>query len=213
MARLAKFNHEQIVDTTARLVARTGPAQVTMAAIAGALGAPTGSIYHRFASRDALLGEVWLQAAQAFQDEFGARLAADDPWQAGLDAALFVPARVRLRPEEARILLLHRRSDFLAPGWPADMADRAARLERQIDAELRAFCKRLLQRTDGDTRRTVRFALVDAPMAAVLPYLRAGTAPPPLAESLIAATYEGVMRRAGATPSRRRVAAAPAGRQ
>jgi len=204
MARIAKFNHAQIVDATAKLAARTGPAQVTMARIAEALGAPTGSIYHRFASRDELLGEVWLQTAQAFQDEFGERLAGEDPWQAGLEAALFVPARVRRKPDEARLLLLHRRSDFLTAGWPAAMADRAAGLERQVDAGLRSFCKRLLQRSDGETRRTVRYALIDAPMAAVLPHLRAQEAPPPLVDALIRTTYEAVMRQAGAAPASRR---------
>ena len=203
MARLAKFNHAQIIDATAALAARSGPAQVTMARIAAALGAPTGSIYHRFASRDVLLGEVWLQAAQAFQDEFGERLTGSDPWQAGLEAALFVPARVRSKPDEARLLLLHRRSDFLTAGWPAEMADRAAQLERQVDTALRGYCKRVLQRSDAETRRTVRYALIDAPMAAVLPHLRAQEAPPPLVDALIRTTYEAVMQRAGAKPATR----------
>jgi len=61
MARLAKFSLEQIVETTTRLAARDGPAQATMARIASDLQAPTGSIYHRFGSRDVLLGEVWLR--------------------------------------------------------------------------------------------------------------------------------------------------------
>jgi AcrR family transcriptional regulator len=206
MARVAKFHHAQIVEATAALAARAGPAQVTMAGIAAALGAPTGSIYHRFASRDVLLGEVWLQAAQAFQDDFGARLTGDDPWRAGLEAALFVPARVRRKPDEARLLLLHRRGDFLAAGWPAPMAERAAQLERQADAGLRGFCKRLLQRSDGETRRIVRYALIDAPMAAVLPHLRAQESPPPLVDALIRTTYEAVMRHAGARPAPRRAA-------
>lgn len=198
MARLAKFDHDQILDATARLAAHSGPAQVTMARIAEAIGAPTGSIYHRFASRDVLLAEVWLRTAQAFQDEFGARLAGANAWQAGLDAALFVPARVRRKPEEARLLLLHRRSDFLSSGWPPELAERAAQLERQVDAALRGFSKRLLQRSDAEARRTVRFALVDAPMAAVLPHLRAQEPPPPLVDALIRSTYEAVMQRAGA---------------
>jgi len=34
------------------------------------VGAPTGSIYHRFDSRDVLLAKVWLRAAGAFQSAF-----------------------------------------------------------------------------------------------------------------------------------------------
>src|SRR5688572_19616075 len=153
MARVAKFSHEQIVDATARLAAHAGPAQATMARIAEALRAPTGSIYHRFASRDVLLGEVWLRAARAFQDAFGARLKGADAWDAGLAAALFVPARVREQPDEARILLLHRREDFLAGGWPADMAERAAALKRDADGAMRSFGKRALGRSDAESLR------------------------------------------------------------
>jgi len=58
MSRPAKFSHSDIVDATARLAARDGPARATMASIAAELRAPTGSLYHRFASRDILLGEV-----------------------------------------------------------------------------------------------------------------------------------------------------------
>jgi AcrR family transcriptional regulator len=200
MPRLAKFSPEQIVATTAQLAARDGPAQATIARIAGALRAPTGSIYHRFASRDVLLGEVWLRAATAFQLGFGAALGDGEPWAAGLAAALYVPARVRQAPDEARVLLLYRREDFLTQGWPAAMARRAAELERGADDGLRRFAQRLLARRDAGTLRAIRYALVDAPLAAVQSHLRAGEPPPPSVDALIRVTYEAVMRHAGAKP-------------
>jgi AcrR family transcriptional regulator len=204
MPRLAKFTHDQIVDATARLAARAGPAQATMARIAGALRAPTGSIYHRFASRDVLLGEVWLRAAQAFQDGFIGLLAGPCSWDAGLAAALFVPARVRQEPAEARILLLHRREDFLAAGWPPQMSVRAADLKRQADTALRKFSRSLLGRADAEALRSVTYALVQAPMAAVLPHLRANESPPASVEPLIRATYVAVMALAGASITAKR---------
>ena len=201
MPRSAKFSHDQIIDATARIAARAGPAQATMARIAGALSAPTGSLYHRFASRDVLLGEVWLRAAQSFQDGFGGLLAGADPWEAGLAAALFIPARVRREPAEARILLLHRREDFLAAGWPTEMSERAAKLKHQVDTTLRRFSRRLLGRADAEALRSISFALVQAPMAAVLPHLRASENPPASVEPLIRATYGAVMTLAGAKPA------------
>ena len=51
-----------------RLAAESGPAGVTMSAVAAAVGAPSGSMYHRFAGRPALLAEVWLEAAMHFQE-------------------------------------------------------------------------------------------------------------------------------------------------
>ncbi len=66
MPRAPQFNETQILSATGRLIARHGPSGATIGAIARALGAPTGSIYHRFDSRDGLLAEVWLGAATAF---------------------------------------------------------------------------------------------------------------------------------------------------
>ena len=187
MARLAKFSPAQIVAATARLAARDGPAQATMARIAGELGAPTGSIYHRFASRDLLLGEVWLGAAESFQQAFGAALEGPEPWAAGLAAALLVPARVREQPDEARILILHRRDDFLAGGWPPAIAARAAALKQRADGGLRNYCRRLPGRAD-------------LPLAAVAPHLRAGEPLPAGLDALIHAACAAVFVAAGASP-------------
>jgi len=193
MPRSPKFSHEQIVDATARIAARAGPARVTIAAVADEVKAPTGSIYHRFGSRDMLLAEVWLRAAAEFQLAYVEKLAGEDPWEAGLAAVLFVPARVRERPDEARILMLHRREDFLTGEWPAEMASRAAALKRQVDDAHRSFCKRLLGRTDAESLRALRYALVDAPLAAILPDLRVGRTPPPMLDALLRATYVAVV--------------------
>ncbi|MDZ4813372.1 MAG: TetR/AcrR family transcriptional regulator [Pseudomonadota bacterium] len=201
MARLAKFGHDQIVGVTTRIAAKLGPEQATIARIADALQAPTGSIYHRFASRNMLLGEVWLRSAESFQAGFAAAISGHDALAAGLAGALFVSARVRAEPEQARILLLHRRSDFLGAGWPVEMADRAAALKKHGDAALRRISKALLGRTDADALRTVTYALVDAPLAAVLPHIRANQPPPASVDALIRATYSAVITQALATPS------------
>ena len=48
----------------------SGPAAVTVDSVAQYLKAPKGSFYHRFASRDALLGELWLSIVLAYQPGF-----------------------------------------------------------------------------------------------------------------------------------------------
>src|SRR5262245_11543830 len=113
MPRVAEYDADQIVRAAGRLIASSGPGAATIAAIARAVGAPTGSIYHRFRSRDVLLAEVWLRAATAFQAEFFLRLAGCPPRRAGLAAALYMAQRVREKPGEARLLLIHRREDFV----------------------------------------------------------------------------------------------------
>jgi AcrR family transcriptional regulator len=189
MPRHAKFDEAQILASTMRLVAADGPSAATMAAIAGALCAPTGSIYHRFPSRDVLLGEVWLGAATSFQDGFFALLGRPAARDAGLAAALYVPQRVRANLVEARILLLYRREDFLAPTWPEEMRARARGLQRQVDVGLQGFSRRLFGRADHQTRRLVTYAVLDAPLAAVRRHVAANEIPLDHVDALIRATY------------------------
>src|SRR5262245_58382995 len=153
MPRLSEYDADQIVTAAGRLIAANGPGAATIGAIARAVGAPTGSIYHRFRSRDVLLAQVWLRAATAFQTEFVRRLAGSPPRQAGLAAALYMAQRVREKPREARLLLVHRREDFVDRGWPARLSRQARGLGRHIDDALEDFCRRLAGRADA---RTVR---------------------------------------------------------
>lgn len=193
MPRVSKFGEEKILAAARRLAATHGPAGATIGAISRSLGAPTGSIYHRFASRDVLLATVWLRAAAAFQDAVFERLAGAVPRDAGLDAALYMAERVREDPGEARLLLLHRREDFVDRGWPATFRRRAAQLAQQIETELRAFSRRLCGREDVRTVRMVAYAVIEAPFAAIRRHVAAKESPPPYVDPLIRATYEAVM--------------------
>src|SRR5262249_32188104 len=119
MPRSPKFNETQILAAASRLIAANGPDRATIGAIAGVLGAPTGALSHRSPPRDAPLGKVWRGAPAAFQAAFFERLAAAPPHEAGLSAALYMAQRVREHPREARLLVLHRREDFVDRGWPS----------------------------------------------------------------------------------------------
>ena len=193
MPRSAKFSEEQILGVASRLVAAQGPSGATIGAIARAVGAPTGSIYHRFDSRDVLLGEVWLRAAASFQTAFFERLAGPAPRAAGLTAALYMVRRVREHPREARLLLLHRREDFVDRGWPPAMRRRAEQLASQVERELRAFSRRVSGRVDSRTIRLVTYAVLEAPFAAIRRHVAAGEGPPRYLDALIRVTYEAVM--------------------
>src|SRR5918995_5936402 len=131
MPRPAKHDETRILEAAASLVAARGPGAATITAIGAAIGAPNGSIYHRFRTRDELLGRLWLRKAAFFQDRFAAALRHPGARQAGLDAALSLPRAAREDFDGARIMLLHRRQDFLGGGWPAEMAAEAERLGEQ----------------------------------------------------------------------------------
>lgn len=201
MPRTALYSADEIIESTSGLVAADGPASITMAGLANILGMPTGSIYHRFASRDVLLGEVWLRAAEAFQETYFELLAQPDAWQAGRAAALHLAQRVRQRPVEARILLLHRREDFFTSAWPDAMIQRAKGLKTQTDQGMRAFTQRLLGRRDANSLHITSFAVLGAPFAAVRPYVQANKTPPAIVDDLIRTTYRAIMEQAGALPT------------
>lgn len=193
MPRPAKFNEVQILGAAANLVSARGPAAATMAAIMHALGAPSGSIYHRFRTRDELLGRLWLQKAQAFQDRWLTALDVENPVQAGLDAALSMPRQVRADFDGARVMLLHRREDFLMDGWPAEMKAEADRLGRQIKEGLGQMAIRLFGRDSAFAKRATAFATIDIPFSAVRRYVVEGGAPPPHVDALIERAYFAVI--------------------
>src|SRR4051794_11824185 len=85
------FEHAAFIAAARDLVAQAGPNAVTVSSLTERLGAPTGSFYYRFASRDVLLAELWLATALAFQEGFVAAIKAGD----GLTAALHTPIWVR----------------------------------------------------------------------------------------------------------------------
>jgi AcrR family transcriptional regulator len=193
MARRAKFDEGQILESARGLIAMHGPAAATMSAIARRTRAPTGSIYHRFESRDVLLGEVWLRAAEAFQDAYFEVLRGTPAHDAGLSATLFFMGRVRADLAEARVLLLHRREDFVDRGWPRAMEARANRLKDQVNTELRDFSRRLRGRADPRTLRLVTYAVLDIPFAAVRRHVAANEVPPPYLDLPVTATYRAVL--------------------
>ena len=57
------FEDADFLAAARDLAAAGGPASVTVSSVTGRLGAPVGSFYHRFASRDVLLANVWLDTA------------------------------------------------------------------------------------------------------------------------------------------------------
>jgi AcrR family transcriptional regulator len=192
VGRPAKFDSEQILDITARIIADGGPRQATVAAIAQRLGAPSGSIYHRFESRDLLLARLWIRTVRSAQEGFVAALALPDLDQAALEAALHIPRWSRQHLPEATVLLLYRRED-LVDRWPEELGPQVAELNKRMEAAVRDFTRRWFGRITPTSLETVAFALVDTPYGASRRYLLAGKPPPPTVDELIVRTCRCVL--------------------
>jgi AcrR family transcriptional regulator len=192
VGRPAKFDSEQILDITAQIIADGGPGQATVAAIAQRLGAPSGSIYHRFESRDLLLARLWIRTVRSAQEGFVAALALPHLEQAALEAALHIPRWSRQHLPEATVLLLYRRED-LVDRWPEELGPQVAELNKGMEAAVRDFTRRWFGRITPTSLETVAFALVDTPYGASRRYLLAGKPPPPTVDELIVRTCRCVL--------------------
>jgi len=175
MPRPTLHSSDDLLDAAAGLIAAGGPAGVSMASVAKAAGAPSGSLYHRFPSRGALLGGLWLRTVTRFQAGFVAALAAQDPHAACAAAARHVVRWSRRHPGEAG-LLLRGPEDFGPAEWPEETRARVAAARRDLEAALK--------RVEGDLDRVV-LVTVDIPYAVVRRHLRRGPVPRS-AESLVA---------------------------
>ncbi|MGW8358400.1 TetR/AcrR family transcriptional regulator [Streptomyces wedmorensis] len=183
MARPPRFDTDQLLDAAVRLAASGGPAAVTMSAVAQAVGAPSGSVYHRFAGRTALLAEVWLRTVERFQEGYFAVLTGEpDPRRAARAASRHVVAWCRENPDEAA-LLLYGAADFGRADWSDEHARRADSGNNRVFAAL-ADLAEALGAQDEQARDRIALALVDFPLTVVRRHLRAGTPLPPHAEDL-----------------------------
>ncbi|MFJ8692084.1 TetR/AcrR family transcriptional regulator [Streptomyces roseolilacinus] len=184
MARPPRFDTDQLLDAAVRLAAAGGPPAVTMSAVAQAVGAPSGSVYHRFAGRPALLAEVWLRTVERFQEGYLAVLDGEsDPRRAARAAARYAVGWSRRHPEEVA-LLLYGAADFGRADWSEEHTRRADAGNRRVFATLEALTESL-GAMDEQGRDRIVLALVDLPLSVVRRHVRAGTPLPPHAEDLI----------------------------
>ncbi|MFF5970066.1 TetR/AcrR family transcriptional regulator [Streptomyces sp. NPDC012769] len=194
MARPPRFDTDQLLDAAVRLAAEGGPVAVTMAAVAQAVGAPSGSVYHRFAGRTALLAEVWLRTVERFQEGYFAALAEasvpdaerrpgpEAARAAACAAARHVVAWSRAHSDEAT-LLLYGAKDFGRPDWSEEHIRRADSGNARVFASIGTLAADL-GATDDPGRDRVVLALIDLPLSLVRRHLRAGEPLPPHAEDL-----------------------------
>src|SRR5271155_106414 len=186
----ARFDQAGFLAAARELIAERGPAAVTVEAVAERLKAPKGSFYYRFASRDALLGELWLTTVLAYQEGFVAAIEAGD----GLRAALHTPAWARRHLDDARLLMLYSRHDFVQGPWPEPLKRGVADQAERFESCLMTFARQAFRRAGANELRRAVFVLAEAPLAAVKPHLARREPPPRLVDELIAETYHAIVK-------------------
>lgn len=191
MGRPALHDTQTLLDVALTIAADRGPASVTIAAVSAASGAPSGSLYHRFDDRAALLGQLWLRTTGAFQGGFLEALGSAPAVDGCVAAATHVITWCRDHPAEAR-LLLRGPDDFAAADWPPATRRRAAADRRALSKALQA---RAAELGGPEAVDRVLLATVDLPLAIVRRHLQAGPRAklPPNAGVLVTETARAVL--------------------
>jgi AcrR family transcriptional regulator len=186
MVRIAKYNEDGFIESAIHIAAECGIGAVSMASIASKAGAPIGSLYHRFDSRDTVLARAWLKVRADFRAEVSRHWAEGDTWRA-------VEALVqwcRDKPVYARFML---QSDD-APDFGELPAPLRAELEAD-QAELDAAFTRCLQSLPqgiDDPAHLLRFILIGAPVAMVKPFLSQDQPIPSSINAVLRSSHDAV---------------------
>jgi AcrR family transcriptional regulator len=177
MGRPAVHDADRLLDVAAGLFAQGGVRALTMAAVARAAGAPSGSVYHRFPDRASLLAALWLRTVSRFQQGYREAIGEQPTPDDVVAAGAWVVTWCRDHLPEAIILQAGARA--FDPGtWST--ADQEALAENE--AEVRNFVRRTVESIATQAQRPrdqVAFTVFELPLAVMRSSLRAGRKPPP----------------------------------
>jgi AcrR family transcriptional regulator len=197
MVRLARFTPAAFTDAAIALVAEGGPAAATIAAIARRAGAPTGSVYHRFESRAAVIATAWIAVHGDFSTRVIPALEAGD----AAGAAMSIVDWARDEPTASRFLLLNEIEDLFDTAPPEPLRSRIAAQQEALDESFRRALRaadRPAGMAEDQAAARLRFLVFDGPLAVLRPHLLAGSAIPPYADDLIRELHGGTLRRSAA---------------
>jgi AcrR family transcriptional regulator len=170
---------DTMLDAARDLILQDGSRSATMEAIADASGAPTGSIYHRFGSRDELITRLWMRAVYRSQASFVAALEKPDPKEAALAAAMSIIDFCEEHPADALLLVSFRREDLIRAAPEGPLADELAELNRPVERAVVNLARQLYgKRTRAALDRTL-MVVFDLPYGAVRRYLITWARMPP----------------------------------
>lgn len=191
MPRPARFHAEDILDAALSCVGEVGH-RVTVADIAARLGAPVGSIYHRFSSREVLVVRLWLRSVERFQAGLFELAGAEaEPHQAMIEIALHIPRYCRAHPDEAASLTLFRQDRLLAE-CPEEVRPAVEGMNNDLLALQSEMTRRRYGRLTPRNQQWASMATRIAPYGLVRPYL--GGSVPLQVDDAVAATTDAILR-------------------
>ncbi len=164
-----KFTHDGILDATAEEVLQRGTA-VTIGHVCRRLGAPSGSIYHRFPSREELLVRLWLRSVRRFHEAYLAAGDGEDPEQALVGMALCVASFTAQHQAEAVSMTLFQQSRLVETA-PEPCQDEVRTVNDALHARLAELAHARYARVTPRHLTLVRVAAIECPYGLIRPYV------------------------------------------
>ncbi|GBG40500.1 TetR/AcrR family transcriptional regulator [Mycobacterium montefiorense] len=202
MAPPRKHETDVILDAARALVLEGGPRAASVAAIAKSSGAPAGTLYHRFGSRDGILTAAWLRALERFQSRAMAASetnTADTPTETGVAMAVAAISFARELPADARLLLTIRPADLLDEEPDAQFQQTVAAMNAPLTERVGALARKLYGRKDARSVDAVARAVADLPYAVVRRHAH-DDAMPTWLEADVAASVRALLESFGERP-------------
>ncbi|MDO4651456.1 TetR/AcrR family transcriptional regulator [Corynebacterium durum] len=200
MARPVRFSSDDILDGTARTLALRGK-NLTMSDIAQEIGGPTGSIYHRFASREELLATLWIRSIKRFHVGLITAYTLPDPDTAIQSAAVHVVTFCRDNPQDALAMTLFRQTR-LANDGPDNLRSDVAHINDSATQALSELAIRRFDTPSNHHLELLTLATRQCPYGLVRPHIGSDI---PTWLDAAAATSAAAIAKLGDEPSGRRV--------
>jgi AcrR family transcriptional regulator len=169
---------EAMLDVARDLLLEEGAHGATIEAISAVSGAPTGSIYHRFGSRDELVTRLWMRAVRRSQAAFLDAVDVEDPAMAAVSGGMSIFDFCRAQPRDARLLVSFRYEDLVRAAPQGPLADELRELNRPVEAAVAGVARALHGRATPAAMGHVLLVVFDLPYGAVRRHLIAGVDPP-----------------------------------
>lgn len=168
-----------MLDAARELVLGEGVRAATVDAIARKSGAPSGTIYHRFGSRDELIARLWIRGVQRSQASFLAAIEGLDPRDAVLAGGVSILDFCEEEPADAQLLVAFRHDDLVRAAPTGALAEELAHLNRPVERVVVELTKGLYGRASRAALDRTLLAVFDLPYGAVRRHLIAGQRLPP----------------------------------
>jgi AcrR family transcriptional regulator len=166
---------DTMLDAARSLLLQDGARAATVEAIAETSGAPVGSIYHRFGSRETLITRLWIRAVYRSQASFVAAMERPEAKEAAVAAALSIFDFCREHPADAQLLASFGREELLGVTPAGPLADELAELNRPVKHAVVAMAQRLYGTRSRRAIERTLLAVFDLPYGATKRHLVAGS--------------------------------------